>query len=287
MEYSDGRTVFINGKPYVPKDSITSMLLMCLDTEGKIEDSKSYKNTVQNDFLMLFVVNAHEQNYSIVQINRDTMTDIRVLDIKGEDAGSVYEQIALAHTQGNGLEESCENTVKAVSDLLYGVRIPNYVAVTMSAVAPINDYFGGIDVLVEEDMTMIDPALVKGQTVHLEGDMALNYVRARGGLEDSTNITRMSRHRTYIDALIEKAKEYEDTSDLMAKVFDKASPYMLSNVNLNDMKKISDSIGEYTFKGIITPEGKSVVGEKYMEFYADNDSIKDIVTELFYDPAIY
>lgn len=285
LDYSDGRTVYINGEPFVPKDSITSFLVMCLDTEGEMEDSKSYINTVQNDFLMLVVLDSHEHSYSIVQINRDTMTDIPVLDIRGQEVGSVYEQIALAHTYGNGLEESCENTVKAVSDLLYGVKIDDYAAMTMSAIPHVNDYFGGVDVLVEDDMTMIDPALVKGETVHLTGQTALNFVRARGQLEDSTNITRMSRHRAYVDAILEKIKLREDAADAVTDVFNEISPYMLSNVRLNDMKKLSENIGKYTFGGIIVPEGKSVVGETYMEFYADDESIKEIVTELFYDPV--
>ena len=40
-------------------------------------------------------------------------------------------QLALAHTYGSGEEDSCENTVLAVENLLYGVGIDHYVSLTM------------------------------------------------------------------------------------------------------------------------------------------------------------
>ena len=38
----------------------------------------------------------------VLHINRDTMTDIPTLDIYGDPSGSVYGQLALAHTYGKG-----------------------------------------------------------------------------------------------------------------------------------------------------------------------------------------
>lgn len=129
-----------------------AFFVICLDKEGEQRDSGSYRNNAQNDLLLLLVMDAREKKYSLIQINRDTMTNVPVLDVNGMRSGKNFEQIALAHTYGNGLEVSCENTVKAVSDFLGGVNIDNYAAITMSAVAPVNDYFGGVDVTVEEDM---------------------------------------------------------------------------------------------------------------------------------------
>ena len=48
------------------------------------------------------------------------MTDIDVLDMDGQPTkGTANAQIALAHAYGDGLEVSCENTVRAVEHLMY------------------------------------------------------------------------------------------------------------------------------------------------------------------------
>ena len=45
------------------------------------------------------------------------MTPMDVFDKNGLYAGRQTVQIALSHAYGEGMEESCENTVKAVSEL--------------------------------------------------------------------------------------------------------------------------------------------------------------------------
>ena len=134
------------------------------------------------------------------------MTQIQILGVTGEPAGTFTGQLALAHTYGSGEEDSCENTVLAVSNLLYGMEIDHYVSLTMDGVALLNDLVGGVTVEVLDDFSGIDDSLVQGETVTLQGQQALTYVRSRGGLEDSSNLHRMERQRQYLGALQQQLK---------------------------------------------------------------------------------
>lgn len=85
----------------------------------KYEDQtndEGYSNNQQSDFIMLLVMDKTNNSYSVLHINRDTMTDIPTLDIYGDPSGSVYGQLAHLpiHTAKAG-NDSCRNSVKAVS----------------------------------------------------------------------------------------------------------------------------------------------------------------------------
>jgi LCP family protein required for cell wall assembly len=120
---------------------------------------------------------------SILYLNRDTMVQMPVLGLGGKEAGSVRAQLALAHTYGNGLEESCENTRRTVSDFLNGISIDYYISMRMDAIAMLNDAVGGVTVLVEDDFSQVDSSIPKG-LVTLRGEQALNFVRSRKDLGD-------------------------------------------------------------------------------------------------------
>ena len=58
-------------------------------------------------------------------------------------------QIALAHANGDGMELSCENTVDAVSNMLYGIRIEGYISLNMDSIKILNHLAGGVPVTIE------------------------------------------------------------------------------------------------------------------------------------------
>ena len=269
---------------YVRRDGIESYLVLGLDKfEGGASDS--YNNDKQADFLLLLVFDNQAKTCSAVQINRDTMADIGVLGVGGEKIDTVTKQIALAHTYGNGQKISCRNTKDAVEDLLLNIHIDHYVSFTMDSVAAMNDLVGGVEVEVKDDFTGIDDALVKGQKVTLMGEQALRYVRTRAGLEDSTNTTRMERQQQYINALYEKTMTCMDADEeFVVKLVDTMDDYVVYDSSDRKMQKIAEKFQSYEFLGIRKLEGQSKMGEKFMEFYPDENSILKNVVELFYTP---
>ncbi len=279
--------VFVyNGVEYLPKENIDTFLILGLD-KFEQDDSflDSYNNDKQADFLMLFVFDNDAKTFSAIHINRDTMANVNILGVAGNRIDTVTKQIALAHTYGNGRDVSCRNTADAVSDLLLGSKIEHYMSLTMDAVPVFNDLVGGVEVTVLEDFTGIDDSLVKGETITLMGEQALNYVRTRYGLEDSTNSTRMDRQQQYVKALYNKfLQRLETDEEFMIDASAKRSDYIVSDRSVTQMQELIKKFKEYKFTGIRALDGESKIGEEFIEFYPKETAIKDIVSELFYEP---
>lgn len=271
------------GEEYVLKDNVQSILVLGLDKFDSA-DMESYNNDKQADFLMLVVVDHDNKSFSALHINRDTIAEMSVLGVAGDKVGTVKKQLALAHTYGNGKEMSCRNTADAVSKLLMNVEINHYLSVTMDAVSVYNDLIGGVELTVLDDFTGIDDTLVMGETVTLYGEHALNYVRTRYGLDDSTNSRRMIRQRQYLEALYAKTLSVIDSDEnFIVDVAVKLADFMVSDYTGTRMQELAEKLSGYQFLGIYELEGNNIRGEKYMEFYPDESSIKEMVIELFYE----
>ncbi len=278
-------TIKYNGKTYVRKNNLETVLFMGLDKfEGEIKQD-SYRNDQQADFLMLLVIDNENEKCSAIHINRDTMVLMDELGVSGTVVGKLEQQIALSHTYGDGGIESCNNTVDAASRVLKDEYINHFMSLTMDAVPRLNDLVGGVEVEVLEDFTGIDDSLIKGQTVTLYGDQALTYVRTRYGLEDSTNDTRMLRQQQYINAFIEKAQKCSlDNEEFVIELLRTIDECFVSDCNINSLESILNKIAEYEFMGILALEGESVKGDRYMEFRPAEDSVTEVIVNSFYKP---
>lgn len=274
-----------DGVEYVLKENVETFLVLGLDKFEGSSSTDSYNNDKQADFLMLFVFDNDSKQYTAIHINRDTVVEINVLGVAGNKVGTVYKQIALSHTYGNGKDLSCHNTANSVSSLLMGMKVNHYASVTLDSVAIVNDLVGGVRVEILDDFTGIDDSLVKGETVILKGTQALTYVQTRKGLEDSSNSTRMQRQQQYINALYEAFNECAKADDeFIVDVSLKMSDYMISNRSVTQLQALAEKFSEYEFLGIESLAGESVLGEEYMEFYPDEEAIKEMMIKLFYMP---
>lgn len=274
-----------NGVDYVLKDNIETFLVLGLDKFEGYAISDSYNNDKQADFLMLFVFDNSEKKYSTIHINRDTMVNVNVLGVAGNKIDTVKKQIALAHTYGNGEGVSCRNTADSVSELLLGMKVNHYLSLSMDSVAILNDFVGGVEVTVLDDFTGIDDTLVKGETVTLMGEQALSYVRTRYGLEDSSNSTRMARQQQYIKALHKKVQHsIEGDDEFIAEATLKMADYIVSDRSVTQMQELARKFNEYEFIDISNIEGEYKLGDEFIEFYPNEDSINKIVINLFYKP---
>lgn len=281
--YNDMKTVYLNGEAFLPKKNIITFLVIGLDDFGKVQSSGSYNNTAQADFLMLCIIDKENEKYSFIHINRDTMTSVDILGVTGVKAGEDTMQIALSHTYGNGLSKSCDNTVRAVSRLLYGINIDFYLSMNMDAISSFTDYIGGVPIVIEEDLTIIDESFVKGASVNLTGPLALNFIRARSSLPDSTNIARMNRQKQFLNAFVDKIKKTEITDSFLDGAYSSIKDYSVTNCDIFMLDTLVDYINAYSFGGIISPDGEAVKGAEFMEFYVDQQDLQKIASELLYE----
>lgn len=280
-------TIDYNGATYKYNDNIDVLLFAGIDdreVEDYTSDDGPNRNEAQADFLIVAIFDNDKKTYTLLQINRDTMVDMMDYDYYGTYNGLINNQIALSHTYRSGMEDSAEDTVFAVSHFLYGVGIDDYFCITMDAIPVINDSVGGVTVKVKDDFSAIDTTLIKDKTIRLNGTQAENYVRGRMSVRnDPTNINRMSRQSEFMSALLpELGKRSASDSTFAVDLFNKVNPYMVTDCKADDVSKYAEKFSGYTLDKIVTPEGRSVEGEKFMEFYADEASLKSIVIDLFY-----
>lgn len=279
---NDMERVYIDGVAYLPRSDVKNYLLIGVDAKGEIHGG----GVAQADSILLLSVNKTDKTYKMIAINRDTMTKIAVCDIFGNKVGERVEQLALSHAYGSSFEASnfqkCKNTVNAVSDLLYGVKFVNYMSMTTDAVSILVDTLGGVEVTVPEDMTMVDDRLVMGEIVLLDGELAVKFIGARGGLEVPDNISRMERQKLFLDAFMDKLGSMYISEQVLMDCYDKIDAFTVTDSGIEIFDEMSAYLSEYTNLGMSTLEGEAVKGEKFMEFYVDEVSLKELVIDNFY-----
>lgn len=276
-----GGELYYNNTWYLPKESLETLLILGIDK--RLDGSENREASEQVDFLSLLLIEEDEERFRILHLNRDTITDIPQTDLAGIEYGTFRGQLALAHAYGSHDGSRCRNTVRAVENLLYNIEIDHYMSLTMDAVAILNDSIGGVTLPLPDDFEGIGN---RNEVVTLSGEQALHYVRARSGLEDSSNLHRMERQRQYIGALFEKfavssAEREEDIIDTLFRV----NEYMVSDCTIEQLSVLAEQLRGYTFDGILTLAGEAVQGTEYMEFHVDETAARQTVAELFYEPV--
>ena len=273
-----------SGMEYFPRQDITTVLVMGIDQFGPVTKSSAYTNTGATDMNIVLVFDEANKVCNVLHLNRDTMVEMPVLGIGGKTAGTYYGQLALSHTFGSGLEDSCENTRKTVSDLFYGIAIDYYVSMNMDAIAILNDAVGGVTVHVTEDFSKVDPSIGMGD-VKLMGEQAIHYVRTRRGVGDQLNVSRIQRHKEYLDGFMDAFRaQREEDPQLIVNAFETVQPYIVTDCSLNAISGMLDRYSDYQINEIISPAGENVRGEEYYEFYLDEEALDELILRIFYAP---
>ncbi len=278
------KTVTVDGVDYFPRQDITTVLVMGIDRYGPVADSEAYNNSGAADFNVLVIIDESAQAVNLLYLNRDTMVEMPVLGVGGRQAGTYYGQLALAHTYGSGLEDSCENVKQTVSQLLGGIQIDYYVSMNMDTISILNDAVGGVTVEVTEDFSHVDPTITMG-TLTLDGQQAVNYVRTRKDVGDQLNLSRIDRQKEYINSFSAAFLDaYEADRNFAQRVYEEISPYLVTDLSVSVLNGMMEHYGEFSVNRVTTPEGDNVMGDRYFEFYADEAPLRELSLELFYAP---
>lgn len=278
------KTIERNGVKYFPRQDITVMLIMGIDEVGPVKDSGSYNNTGEADMIALAVFDETNEQMDILYINRDTMVDMPVLGIGGKPAGTANRQIAVSHTYGSGLEDSCENTKKTVSDLLYGLPINYYVAMNMDAIPILNDAVGGVTVTVVDDFSDVNPNILMGQTT-LMGQDALDYVQERREVGDQKNTSRMERQKEYMKNFLSAFKSKTSASDMFVlNTYEQVSDYIVTDLVAKSMSSIWNKYADYQLDEVVTLQGENTLENGHYAFILDEAALDALILKMFYAP---
>lgn len=284
QQVHQSKTITRDGVDYFPRQDITVLLVMGIDEFGPMTPSGTVSNDGAADMVTLMIFDETNAQTRILALNRDTMLDVDVLGISGKKAGTTFAQLAIAHTYGSGMEDSCVNTVDTVSNFLYGITIDHYISANMDAITIMNDAVGGVTVNVVDDFSAVDPSIPMG-SVTLKGQQAINFVRTRRNLGDQLNISRMERQKEYAMGFMDAFRDSKAVSETFAmELFDQVSPYVVTDCSLTVLTDMMDRYADYEIVEIVSPEGENVMGEEYYEFYADEEALDELILRLFYAP---
>lgn len=273
-------TVFADGIRYDHRPNLEAFLFMGIDVPGTVESMTKTGSGGQADVQMVLVVDNDNESWQVLQLNRDALADIPVQGIGGKLVGYQRKQLALAHFYGTGREDSCENTVNAVSRLLWNQPINGYISLNMDGIGVVNDAIGGVEVTITTDFSGIDNSMELGSQVVLNGKQAVTFLRSRMGVDDGTNLARMSRHRQYLDALIQKLLN-ENVSSIL-KAYSSAEDYIVSNMSTGRISTLAEKLQRYEQQTMLTVEGTPTEAGGANAYEMDKVSLQNTILTLLY-----
>ena len=283
----EGKFITYKGETYRYNESVVSLLFMGVD-KNDINADGGYGKNGQADSLFLATLDTDNGAIKIIPLSRESMVDINLYDADGKFLGTENRQLCLAYAYGADAKEGCENTVRSVGRLLYGMPIGGYVAIDFDGVKALNKAVGGVEVSVLEDIEIyhegIHHNLVKGQTARLNDITVLPYLQRRGDDLDA-NDRRMQRQKQFLGEFIRvAAKNVKGNFTLLERYYTAVKPYTVSDLSLS---KITYLAGTYLVGGQTAIEYLPVTGESKLEgehvgFHPDQESLYEAVLAAFY-----
>lgn len=289
IELKEGQLIH-DGEIWQYNEDIMTFLCLGVDARSGVSDEKTPGKGGQADAIMLIVANPHTQQLQVINVNRDSMVDIELYDTDGGYAGTETKQLALQYAYGDGRVRSCELMEEAVSNLFYGIPIHGYAALDMESIPTINDSVGGVEVTVLEDMTKYKADWTKDAKVLLKGSDALLYIREREdeSKELGSNIKRIERQKQYLSLFVNqlKQKTREDLS-FPITLYGKVQKHMVTSFSMDEITYLASTLLGYDFsmEDVISLKGEMVMGEKNEEYYVDDEALRTLIIENFYEKA--
>lgn len=272
------------GKTYILNKNIVSVLFIGIDKE-RIENNEGYGINGQADSLFVAAVDTFNGSVKVIPISRETMVDVDMYDDAGEYAGIRREQICLAYAFGNNAEKSSKNVLKSVRRTLYNINISSYVTVDMRAVERLTVKMGGVTVPCLEEITVNGKPRKTGENLLLKGKSATEYIRTRGDDAEANN-RRMERQKQFLSATVSTAgNQIINDFSLLMTYYNTVSPYMDSNLSASKLTYLASLVlakdigSKIEYKKI---EGRTSKGEKWIEFEQNEQSVTEILLDVFY-----
>ena len=284
--FMDEGAVEWNGKKYRKKPAMTLILLAGIDKEGTEAASPrvNYRNGGQADFLMLLAIDHGEKQVHQLQIDRDTMAEVTILGVYGNETGTRELQICLAHSFGARAEDNARYTVRAVRKMLNELEIDGYYMVDYSAVPVLTDLLDGVPVMITEDMTAVRPEWHKGHIITLTGADAETFVRTRQTVGSGTNAERMKRQSVYMRGVVDRI--HQRLSDNPRFVSDLVAAFhSIAVTDMTDQRLMEEISKAHSYEVMpvdYLPGHYEQDSNGFVEFYPEQDSATEWIMNHLY-----
>lgn len=234
-----------------------SILLLGIDTgsQGRIDQGRS-------DVIVVVTVNPNTNTTTMTSIPRDTYIEI---------AGS-NEMDKINHAYAFGGVGMAVNTVQN----LLNIPIDYIVSINMQGFKDIIDTVGGVDLTPTASFSQNGYTFVEGETVHMDGDMALAYSQNR--YDSGGDYGRQERSRELITAIFKSASTVDSLWNY-TDILKSLEGNLQTNLTFDEMKVISskyrdtlNNVENYQLKG----EGEMINGIYYDKLeQASLDNVKE------------
>lgn len=278
---TDYHQVVYKGKNYKYNTSIVSILLMGIDTKDPTQVQG------QADAIEMLLLDREKKTIKILTIPRDTMTEIRLFDVAGNDLGWHKHHLNLAYAYGQTPESGCMYMSQAISRLFKGIPMTRFAAVDLNMVTQVHEIVGDVKVVVPNDsLKDHNPQWKKGSTITITAHNVEEYLRTRDIDENFSNVPRMERQKAYLIEYFNVFKKklennFDNTVTKLYPILKEVS----TNVTYSDMESFANMVLEYKFdatKDFYTLKGRDISGKLHDEFEIDQDSLEELLIELFY-----
>lgn len=275
------------GDTYQYRDGLITVLCLGIDGREKAVENTAPGQGPKSDAIYLAVLDTKKEKITFLSISRDSMAQIQVFDLLGQDIGFYEMQIALQYANGDGLDYSCELTAAAVSRFLGGIPIHGYAALYWSAVEPLAEIVGPIPVYVPDYMAEINPMFFQSSGyMELDGRQAKEYVENRDVRDAGSNELRTVSQREFLQSMYTVTKEKVlKNPKIMLDMWKAAEEYLVTDMTLDELLVLALrtrewGMGELDIRSI---PGESVEGRFHDEFWANEDGKQELLLELFYE----
>ena len=284
--------VVYNRNTYAYKKGLINILVLGIDGEGNLYDGHTAGNMGQSDAIYLLSIDTINKKISVIGIPRDTMTSVRFFDQDGSLTTVNTAQIAVQYAFGSDIDDSLNLTANAVSKLLYNVSIDRVMALSINSIGIINDAIGGVDVTIENDFTdesgeVLEPEFYKGNTLKLNGEQAVTFIRERDCSIFKSAMDRVERQEQYISSLVSTAKSKLKRNPMIAlSILNKLkeNDCIYTDISASELMYIAQLAGRthFSMEDVTTIPGEVEIGEEFEEYHTDSTALKKMILEKFY-----
>lgn len=277
-----------------------NFIIMGIDRSGELdkETKLSDWSAGQADAIFLISLDNRNKKISVIGIPRNSMVDVEIYNEQEECIDTIYNQICLQYGYAGGGELGLQKMKDSVSGMLYDLPIHGACAVSYDAIGVVAERLGGIEVTLSEDMTELKKDYVVGSKVLLTKKNIIPYLRYRDNTKLGSPTTRLTRQKEFLrTAMAKTIQEIKQRPAIVSEIYQAIIPYMNTDITLDKAVYLAAEALDYSITDSsfyqLTGVDKQVDFENakkaedfYDDYYLDEEKLKEMVMEVFYQPVV-
>ena len=277
-----GQYIVYNGVTYKYNENVTTLLFMGTDKRD-LNDQNEQGTGGQADVIEMMALDLKNRKLTMVNVPRDTMTDVAIYSASGYYTGMKKQQICLSYAYGDGKKTSCNNTMASVRRIFYNIPVSTYYSLDLDGIAAMNDAVGGVDVVSPETINKFK----EGQQYHLQGGDAESFVRDRVHDRADANMLRMQRQQVYARSFMNTVMSgVRKNPSVAVDLFNESAPYSCTNLNAAKVMYLAQDIvlhGSLSAEIVTVPGKTTLNANEQAEFNISEKEFYEQFLSVYYE----